>query len=1187
MVILGNASKMSAAEHPPDAIIVDEGDRYNDDWTPPFDFRDVVRIRTNQKFSDFYELFEEIGEGKFGKVFRCVEKATGLELAAKCIRLKKDADLAKVEKETIIETWSLKVNIMTQMRHKCIAQIYDAFANSSNEIVLIMEIVGGGELFDRVVDDSYILTETAVAMIIYQICQAIKYIHSQNIIHLDLKPENIMCLSLTGNQIKLIDFGLAQYYDGQHDLLFMAGTPEFAAPEVIKYEPLDFHTDMWSLGVITYILLSGQSPFLGDNIALTYCNVERGKWEFSEEFDDNGISEDARDFISKLLIVEKNKRMLPAECLQHPWIVRSKERARASNRETVGKPLDVGKLRSYVRNKRFRRLVFGVLFVNSVARMFRQLQDRKSDGGVEYVKSMLNAVDSNNSDSAAIGAQATTNPAASLIKSAFFAKRRRNATGDEPKAEAKSAGDASGLIAKTEKMNEDNHATTVTVLNATEKSASSIDEGNELHRRPKRSNNHVTPSTDNSSVLPIALDEAADTTTTTNLKVPMLSGGKTSTDGASSADETSRPTSPKPTKRIRDKTEKPKRPKSTSQKASSTEQAAKKPKQGSESALAISPKPATTSPSTAVVPEIVVATELISTNKKPSTDEKQSKPASSSSSGRLGNLLSKFDNDSTATPFVLPVAGVVPVSRRSETEKPSNTIESSATMILKKQTPESVDVQKLKETETTKTVGTKLKLRKTKIGTKKPKSMSLVTDESAGEKITRKSTDVEVSSSKVSSLLRRLEQNDAPPMTLAVSSFVPTPKVEQAIERPASKVVRIESEKSTDSPSNSTTATVILNPNLERKIVQEKKTTVKKVNVRSSKSKGVTENNVTVEHDETRAQHSKCEIALDHRTTTVDPTATRVNDARARFEHAIEANERDRTRVNDSIIKQQRSSQHNVESEASLELRKVKTDGKKIRKKQALRINDNQTETATIQIDSTTTNKQTTVNSGVLSMERQRLKKVTAAVDNKKEVSVVESRQRSERKISTRKASDGSGVNENIHESHANHNINQTNGADSVFKSAKKVAFSTDSLNIDGPVPEAALKAWGKRIRSANELRSGHQLHSDAKQSVDGDSSDNGGFADQIRARARRSLQLDDDDNSLLQAQQDAFDFSLLRSKLENRLMGRPDNDSDSAYVENYQAKMQTMAEIRTKLTDTGNIQRAMLKWQEMDRSQK
>uniref|UniRef100_A0A914Z953 Protein kinase domain-containing protein n=1 Tax=Panagrolaimus superbus TaxID=310955 RepID=A0A914Z953_9BILA len=117
-------------------------------------------------------------KGKFGKVYRCLEKSTKLELAAKCIRLKRDADKKQVEKE---------ISFMTRMRHKCIAQIYDAFALSSNEVVLIMELVHGGELFDRVVEENYILTETAVAMIVYQICEAIRYIHSHNIIHLDLK----------------------------------------------------------------------------------------------------------------------------------------------------------------------------------------------------------------------------------------------------------------------------------------------------------------------------------------------------------------------------------------------------------------------------------------------------------------------------------------------------------------------------------------------------------------------------------------------------------------------------------------------------------------------------------------------------------------------------------------------------------------------------------------------------------------------------------------------------------------------------------------------------------------------------------------------------------------------------------------------------------------------------------------
>uniref|UniRef100_A0A1I8A118 Protein kinase domain-containing protein n=1 Tax=Steinernema glaseri TaxID=37863 RepID=A0A1I8A118_9BILA len=373
------SNDMDAAEQS-GIIHVDEADHFSESWIPPFEHRDEVKVRKSEKFSDFYDLYECIGEGKFGQVYRCVEKATQLTLAAKTIRIKRDADRAQIENE---------VAIMTQMKHKCIAQIYDAFQTATNDVILIMEIVEGGELFDRVADDGFILTELAVAMILHQLCEAIAYIHSQNIIHLDLKPENIMCVSLESNEIKLIDFGLAQHYDGQSDLLFMAGTPEFAAPEVIKFEPLDFHTDMWSVGVITYILLSGQSPFLGSNVALTYNNVERGEWSFCEEFGENGISEAARDFISKLLIVDKSKRMLPCECLKHPWIVECRKRAARNSEE---KRLDTGKLRSYVRNKHFRRLVFGVLFINTVLRMINTMQEKKSANGIAYEKKSANGI---------------------------------------------------------------------------------------------------------------------------------------------------------------------------------------------------------------------------------------------------------------------------------------------------------------------------------------------------------------------------------------------------------------------------------------------------------------------------------------------------------------------------------------------------------------------------------------------------------------------------------------------------------------------------------------------------------------------------------------------------------------------------------------------------------------------------
>ncbi|VDL73105.1 unnamed protein product, partial [Nippostrongylus brasiliensis] len=289
--------------------------------------------------------------GKFGKVYQVREKATGIEFAAKVIRIKQQADRQEVERE---------VSILTQLRHPRIAQIYDAFYTANNEVVLVMEIVRGGELFDRVADENYVLTELAVVMIICQLCEAIDYIHEQNILHLDIKPENIMCVSQSGNRIKLIDFGLARYYDGTQDyssriihsmigcgqyvhekqlsqeLRYMAGTPEFAAPEVIKYEQLDYHTDMWSVGVITYILLSGYSPFLGENICETYCNVEKGEWNFTEEFD--MVSLEAKDFISNLIVYKKEKRMLPKECLSHPWIAR--HRAKVHNDAILERPAD-------------------------------------------------------------------------------------------------------------------------------------------------------------------------------------------------------------------------------------------------------------------------------------------------------------------------------------------------------------------------------------------------------------------------------------------------------------------------------------------------------------------------------------------------------------------------------------------------------------------------------------------------------------------------------------------------------------------------------------------------------------------------------------------------------------------------------------------------------------------------------
>uniref|UniRef100_A0A1B6ELV7 Protein kinase domain-containing protein n=1 Tax=Cuerna arida TaxID=1464854 RepID=A0A1B6ELV7_9HEMI len=291
------------------SIKVDENDPVGE-LEPSFPYRDVT-IRRNVDMKEFYDLESEIGRGKFGTVYRCREKSTGLALAAKFVGTGRREDRRNVERE---------VEIMRMLQHPRIIQLYDA-CESSNVMCVIQELIEGGELFDRVIGDDFILTEKSCTIFVRQICEGVAFIHSKNVLHLDLKPENILCLTRTGNRIKIIDFGLARQYDPSKKLQVLFGTPEFVAPEVVNFDAIGFGTDMWSVGVICYVLLSGLSPFMGETDVETMANVTIAQYDFDDEsFDD--ISEEAKDFIRKLLVKTRDGRYSASECLCHPWLAR-------------------------------------------------------------------------------------------------------------------------------------------------------------------------------------------------------------------------------------------------------------------------------------------------------------------------------------------------------------------------------------------------------------------------------------------------------------------------------------------------------------------------------------------------------------------------------------------------------------------------------------------------------------------------------------------------------------------------------------------------------------------------------------------------------------------------------------------------------------------------------------------------
>lgn len=257
---------------------------------------------------DIFDFKEVLGSGSFSEVFLVRERTTGNFYALKCVK-KKQLHNSNLENE---------IKVLRRIKHSNVVGLVD-FYETRTHYHLVMELVSGGELFDRILDRG-VYTEKDASHVVKQVLEAVSYLHQNSIVHRDLKPENLLYYSPDENaKIMISDFGLSKMSD--HDVMSTAcGTPGYVAPEVLAHKPYSKAVDCWSIGVITYVLLCGYPPFYEENETRLFSKIMKAEYAFHSPYWDN-ISESAKDFIRHMLEKNPSKRFTTEQALDHPWII--------------------------------------------------------------------------------------------------------------------------------------------------------------------------------------------------------------------------------------------------------------------------------------------------------------------------------------------------------------------------------------------------------------------------------------------------------------------------------------------------------------------------------------------------------------------------------------------------------------------------------------------------------------------------------------------------------------------------------------------------------------------------------------------------------------------------------------------------------------------------------------------------
>jgi len=357
-------------------------------------FEKVFPTAKTTPVSDEFDISATLGEGSFAVVKKGVKKSTKQSFAVKYIsKANFDGDLEELGNEV-----HLMLDVMNSPYVVRLVDVYE----SEKDLILILDLISGGELFEKIVQKGT-YSEADTSKVMKQILLGLMEIHAKNIIHRDLKPENLLCVSPDINavdDVKIADFGESIKLPEDELAIGLRGSPSYIAPEIWLEEPYGPKADMWSLGVVAFILLGGYLPFEEpdpDDVEAGKAEdkelseiVIAGKYKFEEDAW-NDVSDTAKDFVKKLLVVDPEKRLSSAEALMHSFIMGS------SSTKARTKALD--SLKNFNAKRKWQSVAEVVMAANKLKRLSAFGSEKAKKTSKSRIKRIFDQADKDGSGS--------------------------------------------------------------------------------------------------------------------------------------------------------------------------------------------------------------------------------------------------------------------------------------------------------------------------------------------------------------------------------------------------------------------------------------------------------------------------------------------------------------------------------------------------------------------------------------------------------------------------------------------------------------------------------------------------------------------------------------------------------------------------------------------------------------------